>query len=148
MASMPKEVMDLVRATEPDVFKAIATVDEQGIPNVTPMGSITAIDSETMAFVDGMTVHTRENLEGKIPPTGRVNNKVSFTVCKRPVAGMPIGYQIKGTFIGFQTSGPIYDNFAQMFAARGIKFPIRAVGLVKVEEVYSQTPMQNSKKLT
>ena len=146
MASIPEEVMDLIRSTEPDVFKVIATVSEEGVPNVTPMGSITAIDSETMAFADGMTVHTRENLEQKLPPRGKLNKNVSFTVCKRPAAGMPIGYQIKGTFAGFQTSGPIYDNFAKMFTARGMPAP-RAIGLVKVDGVYSQTPMQNSRKL-
>jgi predicted pyridoxine 5'-phosphate oxidase superfamily flavin-nucleotide-binding protein len=140
MASIPDEAMELIRATEPDVFKAIATVDEHGIPNVAPMGSITALDPETMAFIDGMSVHTRANLDGK-------NNRVSFTICKRSADRMPTAYQVKGTFAGFQTSGPIYDNFVEMAAARGIKFPMRAVGLVKVDEVYAQTPMANSRRL-
>lgn len=140
MAAIPEEAMDLIRSTEPHVFKAIATVDELGIPNVAPMGSITAIDPETMAFIDGMSVHTRANLDGQ-------NSKVSFTICKRAAGGMPIAYQVKGTFAGFQTSGPIYDYLVQMLTAAGIRFPIRSVGVVKVDEVYSQTPMANSKRL-
>jgi uncharacterized protein len=139
MVSMPKEVMDLVRTPPIDLSmsKVIATISDQGVPNITPMGSITAIDSETVAFADGATVHTRENLQGK-------NKNVAFMVCQR--AQPMTAYQVKGTFVGFQTSGPIYDNFAKMFAARGMPAP-RAVGLVKVDEIYSSTPGQNSRKL-
>lgn len=139
MVRMPKDVMDLLKAApDPSISKAIATVNDEGVPNITPMGSITAVDDETISFMDGALLKTRENLErGK-------NKKIAFIVIKQ---AQPItAYQIKGTFIGFQTSGPIYENWAKSMKARGYP-PPRAIGLAKVDEVYSATPGAGSKKL-
>ena len=56
------------------------------------------------------------------------------------------GYQIKGTFQGFQTSGELFNRFAKEIKER-IKMNIRAVGTVKVDEVYAVAPPQPGKKI-
>jgi predicted pyridoxine 5'-phosphate oxidase superfamily flavin-nucleotide-binding protein len=132
MVSLPQEVMDLLSSPDRSIYKAIVTVNAEGIPNNAPMGTIRPIDSETIIFGDVFLVKTRENLEGK-------NKKVVIVIYKAPLTA----YQVKGTFVGFQTSGPIYDNFSKT----GTKTRLKAVGLVKVDEVYSSTPGDNSKKL-
>jgi hypothetical protein len=59
-----------------------------------------------------------------------------------PVAG----YQIKGTFLGFQTSGELFDRFAKEVKEK-IKLDIRAVGTIRVDEVYAVAPPEPGKKI-
>jgi predicted pyridoxine 5'-phosphate oxidase superfamily flavin-nucleotide-binding protein len=135
MVSLPKEAMDLLTKPDPTIGKVIATISAEGVPNVTPMGNIVAIGSETITFMDGALVHTRANLEGP-------NKKVAISVWRDQT-----GFQIKGTFVEYQTSGPVYEGFQKGLEMKGYKnVPIRA-GIVKVDEVYAQSPGQNSKKL-
>ncbi len=61
MVSIPKEVMDVLSAS--DSAKMLATVDAKGIPNVVPLWSIVAVDSETIAFAEVFIKKTKENLE-------------------------------------------------------------------------------------
>jgi hypothetical protein len=60
-------------------------------------------------------------------------------------------YQLKGTFLGFQTSGPLFDDFSKRVAemrARGIKLPpLKSVGTIRVDEVFAASPGLNSQKL-
>jgi len=60
-----------------------------------------------------------------------------------PVAG----YQVKGTFLGFQTSGELFDRFAKEVKEK-IKLDIRAVGTIRVDEVYAVAPPEPGKKIT
>ena len=131
MVSIPKEVMDVLSAS--DSAKMIATVDAKGIPNVVPMWSFVAVDPETIAFAEVFIIKTKENLEK--------NKQVAIAVFKGPMTG----YQLKGTFSGFQTSGPIFDNFAKNMETSKMK--IKSVGIIKVTEVFSASPGQGSKKL-
>ena len=132
MVSIPKEVMDVLSAS--DSAKMLATVDAKGIPNVVPVWSIVAVDPETIAFAELFIKKTKENLEN--------TKQVAIAVFKGPMTG----YQIKGTFSGFQTSGPIFDNFAKK-SMEAMKIQIKSVGIIKVTEVFAASPGQNSKKL-
>ena len=132
MVSIPKEVMDVLSAS--DSAKMLATVDAKGIPNVIPMWSFVAVDPETIAFAEVFIKKTKENLEN--------TKQVAIAVFKGPMTG----YQIKGTFSGFQTSGPIFDNFAKK-SMEAMKIQIKSVGIIKVTEVFAASPGQNSKKL-
>ncbi len=132
MVNIPKEVMDVLAA--PDSAKMIATVDTEGIPNVVPVWSITAVDSETIAFAELFIKRTKENLEK--------NKKVAISVFKGPTTG----YQLKGNFVGFQTSGQLFENFSEnVKKARNMQ--IKSVGLIKINAVYSASPGQDSKKI-
>ena len=132
MVSIPKEVMDVLSAS--DSAKMLATVDAKGIPNVVPVWSIVAVDPETIAFAELFIKKTKENLEK--------NKQVAIAVFKGPMTG----YQLKGTFSGFQTSGPVFDNFAKKIM-EAMKMQIKSVGIIKVGAVFSASPGQDSKKL-
>ena len=56
------------------------------------------------------------------------------------------GYQIKGTFLGFQTSGELFDRFAKEVRER-IKLDIKAVGTIRVDEIYAVAPPEPGKKI-
>lgn len=124
MAKMPKEVMDLFSDLES--FKILVTADSAGKPNAVPKGSLIAVDEETIAFADIMGEKTNANL--------KANKKVAIIVSKT----RPAVYQIKGTFQGYQTSGPLFDKFTAMLEPRKMK--PKAAGTIKVEEVYSSMP--------
>ena len=132
MVSIPKEVMDVLSAS--DSAKMLATVDAKGIPNVVPVWSIVAVDPETIAFAELFIKKTKENLEK--------NKQVAIAVFKGPMTG----YQLKGTFSGFQTSGPVFDSFAKRIM-EAMKMQIKSVGIIKVGAVFSASPGQDSKKL-
>jgi len=133
MAKMSKEVMDVVN--DPNSAKVLATAGSVLEINAVPKGSLRAIDEERIAFADIFGDKTNKNLE--------VNKKVSALVFKMsPVAG----YQIKGTFIGFQTSGELFNIFAKGIKER-IHLDIKAVGTIRVDEVYAVAPPLPGKKI-
>jgi predicted pyridoxine 5'-phosphate oxidase superfamily flavin-nucleotide-binding protein len=133
MAKMSKEVMDVVN--DPNSAKVLATAGSVLEINAVPKGSLRAIDEERIAFADIFGDKTNKNLE--------VNKKVSALVFKMsPVAG----YQIKGTFIGFQTSGELFNRFAKEIKER-IHLDIKAVGTIRVDEVYAVAPPHPGKKI-
>jgi predicted pyridoxine 5'-phosphate oxidase superfamily flavin-nucleotide-binding protein len=124
--------MDVLSAS--DSAKMLATVDAKGIPNVVPVWSIVAVDAETIAFAELFIKKTKENLEK--------NKQVAIAVFKGPMTG----YQLKGTFSGFQTNGPIFENFAKKIM-EAMKMQIKSVGIIKVDTVFQASPGQDSKKL-
>ena len=132
MVTIPKDVMDIIAA--PDSIKMMATVDEKGFPNIATVGSITAVDSETIAFAELFIKKTKENLEN--------TKKVTIIIFKGPM----VGYQLKGTFAGFQTSGPIFDSFSEK-VMNAMKLQIKGVGIIKVDNVFEASPGKDSKKL-
>ena len=133
MAKMSKEVMDVVN--DPNSVKVLATAGTVLEINAVPKGSLRAIDQERLAFADIFGDKTNKNLE--------VNKKVSALAFKMsPVAG----YQIKGTFLGFQTSGELFNRLAKEIKER-IKLDIKAVGTIRVDEVYAVAPPQPGKKI-
>ena len=134
MAKMTKEVMDMLK--DPAASKVLATCDKAGTLNVVPKGTLTALDEETIAFGDIMGGKTNENL--------KATGKAAVAVFKMQLP--PAGYQVKGTFQGFQNSGPLFENFAKKVKEQ-IKLDIKAVGVIKVDEVYSAAPPNPGAKL-
>jgi hypothetical protein len=133
MARMPKEVMDVFN--DPKSTKVLATAGTILEINAVPKGSLRAIDEELIAFADISGDKTNKNLE--------VNKKAAVLALRMdPLAG----YQIKGTFQGFQTSGELFNRFSKEVRER-INMTIRAVGTIKVDEVYAVAPPQPGKKI-
>jgi predicted pyridoxine 5'-phosphate oxidase superfamily flavin-nucleotide-binding protein len=133
MAKMTKEVMDVFN--DPNSAKVLATAGTVLEIDAVPKGSLRAIDEETVAFADIFGDKTNKNLEA--------NKKVAALAFKMsPVAG----YQIRGTFLGFQRSGELFDRFAKEVKER-IKLDIKAVGTIRVDEVYAVAPPQPGKKI-
>ena len=134
MARMPKEVMELFN--DPTIAKVLATAGTTALEiNAVPKGSLTAISEDTIAFADIFGDKTNKNLQ--------LNKKVSALAFKTsPVSG----YQVKGTFLGYQTSGEIFDRFAKAVKEK-IKRDIKAVGTIRVDEVYAVAPPDPGKKI-
>ena len=131
MAKMTKEVMDVFK--DPQALKVLATASADGTLNNVPIQSLTPIDNETLVFADMFINKTKENLNAT-----KKCCAVAFIV--PTTQGIPPkGFQVKGTFQGFQTSGPIYDAVrgeVEKKTGRGIK----GVGLIKTEEGYMVHP--------
>ena len=133
MAKMSKEVMDVFN--DPKSVKVLATAGTILEIDAVPKGSLRALDEELIAFADIFGGKTNQNLE--------VNKKVAALAIRMdPVAG----YQIKGTFQGFQTSGGLFDRFAKEVKEK-IKLDIKAVGTIRADEVYAVAPPQPGKKI-
>jgi predicted pyridoxine 5'-phosphate oxidase superfamily flavin-nucleotide-binding protein len=133
MAKMSKEVMDVFN--DPKSVKVLATAGTILEIDAVPKGSLRALDEELIAFADIFGDKTNQNL--------KVNKKVAALAIRMdPLAG----YQIKGTFQGFQTSGGLFDRFAKE-AKEKIKLDIKAVGTIRVDEVYAVAPPEPGKKI-
>ena len=131
MAKMTKEVMDAFN--NPRAVKCLATISEDGKLNNVPVFSLAAGDEETLLFGDMFLDKTRKNLL----KTKKVC-AVAFVI--RPEPGAPsIGFQVKGTFVEFVKSGPLYEMVSEI--TRKTMFRgVRGVGIIKVEEGYSVAP--------
>jgi len=133
MAKMPKQVVDLFN--DPEAVKFFATVDAEGTPNCALIASLMAVGEDMLVFADMMMNKTKKNLED--------TSKVAATVYKAPWSS----YQVKGTFEGFQRSGPLYDMAQAMsketpLLKGKVYFYIKQIGVIRVEEVYlSQVPI-------
>jgi len=133
MAKMPKEVIEVFN--DPKSTKVLATAGTILEINAVPKGSLRALDEERIAFADIFGDKTNKNLE--------VNKKVAALALRMdPMAG----YQIKGTFQGFQTSGELFNRFAKEIKEK-MKMNVKAVGTIRVDEVYAVAPPQPGKKI-
>ncbi len=105
----------------------VATVSPQGGPNLSPKGTIIAWDDETIVFADIRSPNTIQNLE-KNP--GLEINVVDPILRK--------GYRVKGqgTII---KDGKIYENVLKHYRKIGVKSPIGAIVLVKIDEILEVT---------
>ncbi len=123
MVKMPPKVFE--RFMDLETIKFLATVDDEGKPNVVYILSMIAIDDETLAFADLALNKTKKNLLS--------NGRCAVAV----LANGEVQYQVKGKFMGFQDSGPIYDMYNEVPQLKyNAYFRPAAVGLIKVEEVY------------
>ena len=127
MAKMPKEVMDMFGDAQ--AAKVLVSVSADGTLNVAPKGSLAAIDDETIAYAEIGAGKTKANLEA--------TKKAVAAAFK--TGAPPSGYQVKGTFQGFQTSGPLFEGFARRLKEMA-NLDIKEVGTIKVEEVHSIIP--------
>ena len=134
MVKMSKEAID--DFNDPSSAKVLATAGSTVLEiNAVPKGSLRAVSEDVIAFADIFGDKTNKNLQ--------LNKKVSALAFKMsPVAG----YQIKGTFLGFQTSGELFDRIAKGVKKK-IKLDIRAVGTIRVDEVYAVAPPEAGKKV-
>lgn len=134
MARMPQVVME--KFADMEAAKFMATVDADGMPNVAAILSIMPFGEEKLVFVDLMMNKTRKNLLN--------NGRVAVSVLTKDA----VSYQVKGTFEGFETSGPLFDMFAThpLLKYNAYSGP-RAVGLIGVDSVYTACPPLPGKEI-
>jgi predicted pyridoxine 5'-phosphate oxidase superfamily flavin-nucleotide-binding protein len=124
MAKIPKEVKEFL----PGKMGWVATATPDGVPNVTPKGSVKVLDEEHVIFADLFSRKTRENLEK--------NPRVAVTVVDEKSFK---GYQMKGS-AELLTSGPVYDQVAEELKQAPMKLPpLKYVVKISVDSVYDQS---------
>ena len=131
---MPAPVMEKFADTE--AAKFMATIGEDGVPNVVPVLSVMPFGEETLVFVDIMMNKTKRNL--------LANRKVAVSVLTKD----GISYQVKGTFQEFQTSGPMFEMFAShpLLKYNAYSGP-RGIGMIQVDSVYTACPPLPGKQI-
>jgi hypothetical protein len=105
----------------------VATVSSDGLPNISPKGTIIAWASEILAFADIRSPDTVKNLQN--------NSNVEINVID-PL--LRKGYLFKGV-ARLINSGLQYDEILQYYRDNGITSPINAIILVDVSYVSDVT---------
>jgi len=98
----------------------VATVSFDGLPNISPKGTIIAWSSEVLAFADIRSPDTVKNLQNN--PNVEIN--VIDPLLRK-------GYLFKGV-AKLINSGLQYDEILQYYRDNGITSPINAIILVNV----------------
>ena len=125
MAKMPQEVMSLLDDSQTHIV--IGFIDAEGAPNVLQKGRLHVLDEETVAFADLNFIKIKTDL--------KPNDKAVIVVFRER-----FGYQIKGTFKEYHTSGTLFDQWAT-------SADVARLGLIKVAEVYSFLQGDYGKKI-
>jgi len=105
----------------------VATVSEDGTPNLSPKGTLIAWGDETLAFADIRSPNTLKNLENN--PNLEIN--VVDPLLRKGFRFKGIGTIIK--------NGQTYDAILNHYREIGIKSPIGAIVLVKASEILEIT---------
>ena len=101
----------------------VATVSSDGLPNISPKGTIIAWASEILAFADIRSPDTVKNLQNN--PNVEIN--VIDPLLRK-------GYLFKGV-TRLINSGLQYDEILQYYRDNGITSPINAIILVDISEI-------------
>ncbi len=121
MSKMTQEMKDLVAAQQ--CF--IATVNQDGTPEVGPKRSTRVLDDDHLAFNEVTGGATWANVSR--------GSKVAVAVVDRDKR---VGFRFFGS-PEIVTAGPVFDQAIVMMQKAGMKAPLKAVVTVKVERVYS-----------
>jgi hypothetical protein len=124
MVSIPKHVQEFFAGK----MGWVATATPDGVPNVTPKGSVKVLDDQHLVFADLFSLKTRQNLEQ--------NKHVAVTVID---SATHKGYQVKGT-AELLSSGPLFEQMAAGLKQAAPQLPPpQYVVKIGVEAVYDQS---------
>ena len=122
MTKMPQEVMNL--CSDREASQVLATVETDGTIYIGVKGRLHVVDEETVAFAELAQIKMKTDLK-----TGQ---KIGIAVFRAP----SFGYQMKGTFQEYQTSGALFDQWAKLVKER-TNMELGRVGVIKIDEIYS-----------
>ena len=124
MVNIPKQVQEFM----PGKMGWVATATREGVPNVTPKGTVQVLDDQHIIFADLFSLKTRQNLEQ--------NPQVAVTVVDPATAK---GYQLKGK-AELISSGPLYEDMAAKLKQSSASLPpVKYVVKITVEAIYDQS---------
>lgn len=103
----------------------VATVNEDGTPNVGPKRSTRVLDDEHLAFAEATGKLTWSNVQR--------GGKVAIAVVDRDQMQ---GYRFVGT-PELVRSGELFDRTQEALRQRGIEAPLQAVVTVKIERIFN-----------
>jgi|TARA_B110000014_G_C20096902_1_gene575070 hypothetical protein len=124
MISIPEDVRNFVNFQK---LGYVATVSKDGTPNLSPKGTIAAIDESTFVFADIRSPQTIENL--------KENSSIEINVVD---AFQRIGYRFKGSG-KIISEGQEFDKILDYYANAGIKSKINAVVVIDVQSMSEVT---------
>lgn len=105
----------------------VATVSPDGRPNVSPKGTIVALDGSRLAFADIRSPDTMANIAAR----PAVEISAIDPLSRR-------GYLFAGTARA-SSGGADYEAAARAYSAMGVRSRVRAVAIVDVESVSEVT---------
>ena len=136
MIKLQKEVAELFE--DPDARKAVATVDERGVPHVVFKNFLAILEDETIAYAERLdSTQSNKNMVWSI----WFDKTVAITAIKDTTA-----YQIKGKPYKCLIAGPIFKEFLiKVREKEGDDADIQSVWIITPEEVRDATPAQRVK---
>jgi uncharacterized protein len=123
MATLTQAMKDMIATQQ--CF--IATVDENGIPNVAPKRSTRVLNDNALIFTEGTGKKTFHNIKN--------GSKVAIGIVDREILD---GYRFIGT-PEIQTNGELYEIAAATSQKMNMPKP-HAVVIIHIEEIYSLKP--------
>jgi len=124
MVNIPKHVQEFFVGK----MGWVATATREGVPNVTPKGTVKVLDDQHLVFADLFSLKTRQNLEQ--------NSNVAVTVID-PATHQ--GYQVKGK-AELVTAGPLFEQTAAALKQASAALPApKYVVKIAVESVFDQS---------
>jgi hypothetical protein len=133
MVALPDDVFALIN--DQKAAKVLGTRSANGDVHIINVGGSGAIDPETVFIGEIFMKKTGENLR----LAKKEKTKVSVLVSQ----GFK-SYEVKASVKDHLTSGPIFDKMAGVFKA--MKFDLKGLWLLKVEEVWNQSPTYDAGK--
>lgn len=118
-----KELIDFFNQV---LVMALATVDREGVPNVSAIASKKIVDSSTIWTIDTFHQKTMHNI--------KLNGQVSLAMWKDSV-----GYQIKGK-ASYVTEGSVFEEARDWILKLKPTKIVKGVIVIKVEKVFYLTP--------
>ncbi|HDL08634.1 MAG TPA: hypothetical protein ENG35_07865 [Desulfobacteraceae bacterium] len=120
MAVIPDIALDIL--AEPKSVKMVGTVNNEGVPNVVIISTISVLTPEKIAFADICLGKTKANL--------KQNGKLTITV----IGSEKKAYQIKCKFIHFDKKTPIFGLWHEPIYQKTM-MRLKAVAIANVIEV-------------
>ena len=105
----------------------VATVSPNGTPNLSPKGTISVLDENTLAFANIRSPQTIENLEKN--PSIEINIVDPFS--RR-------GYRFKG-MAKIISDGEEYNKILLSYKQNGVKTTIKSIVIVNVKQILEVT---------
>jgi hypothetical protein len=107
-----KNVFNNISLTRGDIVN-IATCDKNGIPNVTPIGSMRIVNDTTVHVLQGLLPKTYSNLKENPRATFVITKKFKiYSMFKELInkQSEPLGYRIYCSFTGSDDSKDVLEN--------------------------------------
>ena len=120
---LTKEIIDFFEQVP---IMALATVDNEGVPNVSAIASKKVIDENTLWTIDTFHKKTLQNI--------KQNGNVSIAMWKDSK-----GYQIKGKARHY-TEGDIFEKGKEWILKLKPQKIVKGVIEIKIEQIYYLTP--------
>ena len=124
MITISEEIKNFVNSQK---LGYVATVSNDGIPNLSPKGTIVVMNESTLVFADIRSPQTIQNLQNN--PSVEINVVDPF---------QRLGYRFKGE-CKIINEGPEFDKILDYYANVGIKSKINSVVIVDVESMSEVT---------